>query len=358
MKILIACNVDSYSNPYLKTLYNGFVQQGIDVTCSIEEFWNNVNSYDIVHIQWPNLLVDELDDTCKRLKSVIVKIKQHKIPLVCTCHNLKPHYNIGKAINNTYRIVYNNCDYIHHLGEASIQLLKELYPDITAKHIVIPHHTYDEIYNFDISKDEARKKLGIPQNVNCILSFGSFRHDEERKLLINLSKKMRKQNVYFLAPGFYRSVILRKNIFLGLIALYNTIKYSIIAKINNIHICHDYVSDNDLPYYLKAADVMLIQRVRILNSGNVSLAMLAGLPIVGPDDGNVGAILKDTGNFVFDPKNQNNLSSLIQLALTSKYVGDLNRKYAESNLTTISVVKQLINFYTYIFNFESEPTTD
>lgn len=350
MRILIACNVDSYPNPYVKTLYNGFVKQGTDITCSIEEFWNNANSYDIVHIQWPNLLVNELDDTCSRLKSVIVEIKKQKIPLVCTCHNLIPHYNSGKAINNTYRVVYNNCDYIHHLGEASIHLLKDLYPEMTAEHIVIPHHTYDEIYNFDISKDEARNKLGIPKNVDCILSFGSFRHDEERKLLINLSKKMRNKNVYFLAPGFYRSVILRKNILLSLKALYNTIKYSIIAKFNNIHICHSYVSDNELPYYLKAADVMLIQRIKILNSGNVPLAMLAGLPIVGPNDGNVGAILKDTGNFVFDPLKQKNISSFVQSALSSKCIGESNKKYAENNFTTLIVVKQLVNFYESIFN--------
>lgn len=345
MRVLIACNVDSYPNPYVKTLYNGFVKQGIDITCSIEEFWNNSNSYDIVHIQWPNLLVNKLDDTCSRLKSVIVEIKKQKIPLVCTCHNLIPHYNSGKAINNTYRVVYNNCDYIHHLGEASILLLKNLYPEMTAEHVVIPHHTYDEIYNLDISKDEARNKLGIPKNVNCILSFGSFRHDEERKLLINLSKKLRNHNVYFLAPSFYRSSILRKNIFLGLIALFKTIKYSIIAKFNNIHICHSYVSECELPYYLKAADVMLIQRLKILNSGNVSLAMLAGLPIIGPNEGNVGAILKETGNFVFNAKNQNNLPNVTQIALTSKIIGELNKKYADNNLTTLSVVKKLIAFY-------------
>ena len=348
MKILIVCNVDSYQNPYVKTLYNGLVSQGIDVTCSIEEFWINAISYDIIHIQWPNLLVEKSDESCSKLQCVISDLKALSIPLVCTCHNLVPHYNSGAAINNAYSIIYNNCDYIHHLGEVSIQLLKDLYPGMSAKHIVIPHHTYDEIYRFEISKDEARKKIGVPKNVNCVLSFGSFRHDEERQLLIDLSKKMKKQNVYFLAPGFYRSVILRKNIFLGLKALYNTIKYSIVAKFNNIHICHSYVSDNLLPYYLIAADVMLIQRVKILNSGNVSLAMLAGLPIVGPDEGNVGSILKDTGNFVFDPRSKRNISLLVHSALSSKGIGESNKQYAEINLTTMSVVQKLVDFYNSI----------
>lgn len=349
MRVLIACNVDSYPNPYVKTLYNGFLKSEINVTCSIEEFWNNPTSYDIVHIQWPNLLVDELDVNCIKLRTIIDNIKEHKIPLVCTCHNLVPHYNSGKAINNAYRVVYNNSDYIHHLGEASIQLLKDLYPEMAAKHIVIPHHTYDEIYSFDIGKDEAREKIGIPKKVYCILSFGSFRHDEERNLLINLSKEMSNQNICFLAPGFFRPVIIRKNILMGLTALYKTIKYTIITKLNNIHICHSYVSDNELPYYLKAADVMLIQRVKILNSGNVSLAMLAGLPIVGPNDGNVGAILKETGNFVFDHQNLKNISSLVKSALSSKNIGESNKKYAENNLTTLMVVNKIVDFYKSIY---------
>ena len=64
MKILIVCNINSYANLYVETLYKGLQQKGIDITCSISEFWNNVTAYDLVHIQWPNLLVDDNDKSC------------------------------------------------------------------------------------------------------------------------------------------------------------------------------------------------------------------------------------------------------------------------------------------------------
>ena len=345
MKILIACNVDSYPNPYVKTLNDIFLKKGINIRCSLNEFWNNATSYDIVHIQWPNLLLDNSDESCSKLKDIINNIKINKIPLICTCHNLVPHYNSNVTLNNVYKTIYNSCDYIHHLGETSIQLLKDLYPEMKAQHFVIPHHTYDEIYNLNITKKDAREALGIPQKVKCILSVGKFRHDEERKILIDLRKDLKKDEFYILAPGFFWTTIIRKNIFLALKALFLTIKYTIIAKYYGIQISYKFVPNDILPFYLKASDVMLIQRKKILNSGNVSLAMLAGLPIVGPNDGNVESLLRKTGNIVFDKDNMNNLSELILKALSDDNLGLNNYAYAANNLTTSSVVDSFISFY-------------
>ena len=47
--------------------------------------------------------------------------------------------------------------------------------------------------------------------------------------------------------------------------------------------------------------MVFIQRKRILNSGNLPMGFYFGKPVVGPDTGNVGEILRSTGNPVFDP---------------------------------------------------------
>lgn len=347
MKILLACNRDSYKNPYVSTLADGLIEQGVDVTCSISEFWNNATAYDIIHVMWPNLLVDKRDQECKKLLSVIADIKKAGKVFMCTCHNIKPHYNDGIAINNAYRIIYESCDCIHHLGEASIKLLQEAYPNVNAKSVVIPHHTYDKLYNLNVSKVEARKKLGIPQNAKVIMSFGSFRDDEERKLVMDLSNKLGK-GYYYLMPGFYRGVIFRKNIRKGWNALCDTIKYTLMAKKHNLHICHSYVPDNMLPFYMAAADVMLIQRVKILNSGNVSLAMLAGLPIVGPNDGNVEEMLRGTNNYVFDKRNTYEIYTFVQMAICNEYLGMANKNYALQHLSTMNVSDLFSKVYEHL----------
>ncbi|MCQ2059548.1 MAG: hypothetical protein MJY71_06950 [Bacteroidaceae bacterium] len=345
MKVLIACNINSYINPYVNTLYEGLIRTGLDVTCSISEFWNNAIIYDIVHLQWPNLLVDNTDPDCKKLQRVIQAIHSAGHILMCTCHNIHPHYDSGIAINKTYQLIYENCDCIHHLGEASIKLLQGAYPNIKAQHVVIAHHVYDELYNLNITKEEARKRLHIPQNKKCILSFGSFRDDEERNIVINLKKQLGSHDYYYLMPGFYVARIRSKNIRRSLTVLQRTIRYTLLAKFNGIHISHEYIPDDMVPYYLAAADVMLIQRTKILNSGNVPLAMLAGLPIVGPDDGNVGRILKSTGNYLFDSNNLSTVPVAITNALNDATLGLSNERYALQNLTTRSVVEQLIKLY-------------
>ena len=90
---------------------------------------------------------------------------------------------------------------------------------------------------------------------------------------------------------------------------------------------------------------MLVQRKKILNSGNVPLAMLAGLPIVGPNDGNVEYILRSTGNYIFDKDNLDNLPQIINTISSDKNIGPQNYIYAQKNLTTSSVVDSLISFY-------------
>ena len=343
MKILIACNIDSYDNPYVKTLYDEMKRQNIDVTCSINEFWGNVQNYDIIHIQWPNLLVSS-DNSNKLLSEKISEIRHLGKKIIVTLHNLLPHYSDDTKLLEAYKIIYENADCFIHLGNASINLLKKIYPNNTAEHYVIPHHTFDTLYNMNVSVSEARKILNIPQNMKCLVSFGRFRNDEERDLLLLICKSL-PQNIYYLMPGFNLERILRKNIVKGIKAFIKRIKYAIIAKKYGIHMNYKFIPDNMVPFYIKAADAMLIPRIKILNSGSVSLGMLCGIPIIGPNVGNVGSELKETGNYVFDIENLDALPSIVSAALNNKLLGKRNIEYADRVLKTSVVVREIIRVY-------------
>ena len=344
MKILIACNKNSYKNPYVQTLANSLSKIGCNVVCSLAEFWNPSSKYSIVHIQWPDLLIKTPWDDCEKIEKQLNYFKKGGSQLFVTCHNLIPHYSHNSAVLKSYKIVYENADCIIHLGEKSIELLKDQLPNIKAKHIVIPHHSYDSIYNIQIDKKKSRKILKIPPNAKCILSFGTFRDDEERNMILSLSKD-KNQNYYFLMPGFFRDAIIRKNILLGIKNFFRFFKYSFIAWKNNIAMSHRYISEEMVPIYMSAADVLLIQRKKILNSGNVSLGMFFGLPIVGPNKGNVGSILEKTGNYIFDVDNITTLRSAIAKAVSDKNIGNFNRLYATTYLKTDDIAKKLYEVY-------------
>jgi glycosyltransferase involved in cell wall biosynthesis len=109
----------------------------------------------------------------------------------------------------------------------------------------------------------------------------------------------------------------------------------------------EYVSDELLPYYYAASDISIIQRIDILNSGNVPLGMYFGNLILGPNVGNVNEILTETDNFVFDVNNLSNIGDIAKkmLASVEKQKGIKNREYVLSNLTTKKIAEETYQLY-------------
>ena len=116
---------------------------------------------------------------------------------------------------------------------------------------------------------------------------------------------------------------------------------------------NDELIDNcDLPYYMAASDVILIQRKDILNSGNVPLAFLYRKVVVGPNVGNIGELLTETGNSTFDPDRKESiimaLESARRLALWGQ--GEMNYTYAMENMNIRKVGKEYAQTYKQVIN--------
>ena len=84
---------------------------------------------------------------------------------------------------------------------------------------------------------------------------------------------------------------------------------------------------------------------KILNSGNLTLGMHAGNVVIGPEIGNVGAILKETGNYTF--RSPDEIPRLINLArcAAKSGKGQSNRAYALSNWSSSFVAKKVLKSY-------------
>ena len=112
-----------------------------------------------------------------------------------------------------------------------------------------------------------------------------------------------------------------------------------------IRFSHEVIPDDMMQCYFCAADVVLIQRVDALNSGNLPMAFHAGKVVVGPNVGNVGAILRETGNYAFDPQDINSAASALQKALTETEKGKENRTYATEHWASDIVASSLLKYY-------------
>lgn len=332
-------------NPYIYTLIEGLQKShpDCDLSWGREAFWSDdIFSYDIVHFHWPQTFMGtdhhtEVDflDHIERMKAVGVKI-------VATCHDLEPHYDQFADKAESMKIVYSQSDAIIHLGEFSKELFEKRYP--SAKHVLIPHHLYDTVYTHFPSREESLKYLNLPENKNYVLCFGAFRAKQERQLIIKLSKQLADKNIVILAPSFmniwWRSFCMFHK---RLEKLYCQYRYNIYCTGSTWRA----VSDESLPYYYGAADVVFIHRLKILNSGNAMMPMLFGKVVVGPDCGNVGGFLSSWGYPVF---NVNDLQcvgeSVLRGLLLEKNGFGLSIHDVQMNeYSTSKIVERLFSFY-------------
>ena len=359
MKVLIILDKDPYKflNPFVYTLIDGIKSQFNDFEWNwgVDIFWTDeCLDYNIIHIQWPNLFEMTMDGqfTSRDFVERILYLKSKGVKIVTTCHNLTPHYSSSNLGDELYSLSYLYSDYIIHLGKYSLQLFQQMYPK--SKNVLIPHHIYDTVYTKTINKEECLAKLRLDTNKKYILCFGAFRNKEERRLIIKLSKMLRLQNISILAPSFY-SVIFRKTNWKRYPAKYllsytiRRILYIVYKlKYRNIYFERKEIEDDRLLYFYGACDIALIHRTKILNSGNVPLAFLMKKVVVGPDTGNVGTLLKEMGNPMFDCNDLSTLYVAVEKALELEQntnLGVFNYNFAMQEFNTEKTSKALYKLY-------------
>ena len=353
MNVLFVCNVRKDSNPFVSTLIDALRSLNVDCNASINEFWSNSKYYDIFHFQWPESIFGasfrekDIQILAKHLKY----LKQSKKKIVITCHNLQPHRIKNRKQHYLYKqlydLIYSYCDAFFHMGEYSYNLLYKEYP--LSEHYILPHHIYDEIFKFDLDKRYCQEQLGLNQNKKNILCFGEFRSDEERNLIISLKKRADLADVDFITPGFYRYRLISKNPIRMLSRIYHYIKY----RISGIKFTSHFLDDKMTEMYICACDIIMIQRLRILNSGNLPMGFYAGKVVVGPAVGNVGFILAKTGNPTFDPVNQDSIVKAIRagIMLSDAEKGQKNREYIMRDCRTAVVAEKLKYYYFKLMKF-------
>lgn len=345
IRVLIVYRDFLDDNLYVQTLRDGLCRAGCRVECSAEKFWNCKDEFDIVHLQWPEELFmwgKITEDDVVRLKKRIADIKEQGIKIVYTRHNIVPHYADEKVIQ-VYKIIEEAADGIVHMGYNSLTQISCSGSAIGAAQCVIPHHIYENTYNEHISKEQARKVLKIPRSAFVICVFGKFRNKEEVKMVLKAFFSTQIKHKYLLAP---RMLLFSSNTFFK-----QVFRFFVTRMLRMVHIqagnYDQLVSNLELPYYISASDILLIQRKQILNSGNVPLAFLFKKVVAGPDRGNVGELLKDSGNPVFDPSNDVSVADALQRAsdLAGKGYGIENYEYAKKNMNMERVASLYLDFY-------------
>jgi len=211
---------------------------------------------------------------------IIKKNKHTKI--ICIADNIIPHEKrIGDKSFTRYFI---------KSVDAFIIMSKQVMNDlqsfaVTKKAILLPHPLYDN-FGDKISKEEARKILGVDKHESIILFFGFIRKYKGLDILIDamkiLSKNPKTANIKLLIAGeFYDNR--------------TTYDEQIIKTgIGDQLIMHtNFIKDNEVKYYVCAADVVVQPYRNATQSGVTPLAYHFEVPMIVTAVGGLPAMVPD-----------------------------------------------------------------
>lgn len=330
IRILVVCPNLAIINPFISILINEINSHEYIVDYSIKAFLDQEEDYDIIHFHWPELIFNwrtPTDTDITYLKDVLHNWKLKGAKIVFTRHDEDTHYSQkGNATSQMFDAVLSYSDTIVHLGKYSQQRVMNKLGISGQQNIIIPHNIYDTIYSNNISKGVARNFLGINKKSLVILAFGYFRANEEYYMVKDMFEQLDVPNKFLLAPSWNNNIIsIEGDCFLG----------------------NGRVDADMLPYCFTAADIVFIQRVKILNSGNLPMAFFFNKIVVGPNIGNVGEYLDNVTNFSFDPYDAKTIHKALKKAIVrlNNGVEVDNEKYAHEHWST----KKICNMYKALY---------
>lgn len=322
LRVLVVGNANPATawNPFVPNIVEALRRQKVHVDDGAVGLWENPFRYDVVNFEWPEVVANWssktiTSDWLERLTARLRQLRAMGVVLTYTRHNVNPHRGDAE-LEALYRIIENEVDAVFHMGETSKRQLQATRAgESPVRDYVIPHHINPALCG-SVSVSEARRRLGLAVSGHVVAALGAFRDDAERKLVKHAMAGLGPSGeITLLAPQLDDS--------------------------------GGRVDDEAFKLMLAASDVVFLQRTDALNSGNLPLGFLYGKTVVGPDCGNVGEILRATGNPVFDARNPDSATQALRtgLAFSQGTKGAENRDYALRNWSPAVVAEKMKSAY-------------
>jgi glycosyltransferase involved in cell wall biosynthesis len=236
----------------------------------------------IFHILWNNKF-QIIDRT---LLMLFYKLLGKKIAF--TAHNVNAgKRDLNDSVLNRFalRTQYHLAD---HIFVHTAKMKSELHRDYGVSErvvTVIPYGVDNSIPHTDLSPAEAKQRLGIGDGERAILFFGNIVPYKGLQFLADAFRRLSVENVAY-------RLIIAGRLGRGCEKYLEEVQRTIGRKVIQERVIQkiEYVSDEDVELYFKAADVHVLPYTHIFQSGVLFLGYSFGLPVVATD---VGSLRED-----------------------------------------------------------------
>jgi len=298
-------------NPYAGLLSLAMEKIGIHLELgeyAFERDWleKNKKDYNVLHLNWLHYFYrsNDLEATVKRYSSFAENLtfaRSLGYRIVWTVHNLYPHERPFPEMDHLARLlvcqladaVIAHCNYAADLARKTFYRTERLH--------VIPHGHFIDVFPNEISRQEARKKLNIPEEVFVYLFFGNARTYKGIERLIDAFCNA--------AEADARLVLMMRQSFNP---QYGDEVKKVAERDKRILVfTSPFFANSEFQIYLNSADVAVLPFSEVLTSGSAIAALSFGKPVILPRLGCLPELIDDTMGLLYDPNDERGLEKAL-----------------------------------------------
>jgi glycosyltransferase involved in cell wall biosynthesis len=281
------CSIYSFSLQYPSFLFPGTTQYSTEPAPTDMEIYSVINSVhplnwwqvgNVLNRMRPDIIVVRywLPFMGPALGTILRRVRKNKhTRIVAITDNIIPHEKRPGDIPFT-RYFLNSCDAFITMSEKVMNDLRQFEKNKPAQQVL--HPLYDN-FGDPISKEEARKKLGIDIHDKIILFFGFIRKYKGLDILLEAMPLVNPTIKLLVAGEFYEDAKPYQE------------QIKRLGIQDNLILRTDFIPDSEVKYYLCAADAVIQPYRSATQSGVTPLAYHFEKPMVVTDVGSLPTLV-------------------------------------------------------------------
>lgn len=297
-----------YHNPYQHLLTAALADQGVQVLHldrlpALGWLWRQRRRVQILHLHWLYGLYMGRFLTPFTWAAFLLRLlfaQRLGYRIVWTAHNILPHRApfppmhlfVRRLMMSRADAVIAHCDYAR-------QELRRRFPREEPVH-VIAHGNYVSVHPIEVSRAQARAFFEVNQEAFLYLMLGNIARYKGVETFVASFQRVAGADDVALIAGRNRAP--------GLVAQLEQIA----AHDPRLQLRPGFIPEDQMQYYLQAADVAVFCFDEILTSGSVILAMSYGLPIIAPAMGCLPELVTTEAGLLYDPADPDALGQALQ----------------------------------------------
>jgi len=260
----------------------------------------------VVHAQWWSYVLAPV------FTVILGLARLRGLPVVLTVHNVSPHERSWlKDLLNSSVFWLSNRFVVH--SEHNKRALVEIYGIDDSRVHVIPHGVLITPGLEDVSRHQARARLGLSLNERVILAFGAIRDYKGIDVLIKAFKRIDVKDKKLIVAGKCWE---------------DSGKYiSLIGGDKSILLHDRFIPGDEIAFFFRAADLVVLPYKYFDSASGVGgMVIPYHLPMIVSSVGSLPELVLDHENCVVEPGNVDELALKMQRIISD---GNLRAKLAE-----------------------------